>query len=428
MRLKIKQILNLKSVKDYLLDTDELYLDYVDLFGETLTSNGNTLFLPTYCKNSFWYKSAFDRTSLLTQIKNEKMNIIPAIEKWQLKYYSGKQYIIVSDLNIFMNEICNYIRTIIAVKIIGITGSVGKTTLANLLYKTFNDEIDTQIIKSKRLTPLIIYDFFINHLSKDTKLLIAEIGLFYKNQIKELTEILKPDYSVVLSIYEMHIGWNGLFSKRDLFIDKHHIANYSSLDLFFNEDCCKTIPQKGIDLSEYNITYQSDMSFSMKISQTEYDQIYLYIKSQIYFRQVVVVLELYNAILKKKIILKKLNNVLKSQECYSLKKRSIGESIVFIDDHATLSGYFQSNSELLYEKIILIIASVNFSDEKFSNNQKIIADTFHCYSGVYIVSSLTKYFRDEKINYISKNEIRNLIMNNRYIILHDPYHEFKISV
>ena len=77
-----------------------------------------------------------------------------------------------------MDELLQEINKNTSFEVIGITGSVGKTTFARMLNDALSINDITQVIISKRLTPLIIYDFYFNKLQKETKYIIAEIGLF----------------------------------------------------------------------------------------------------------------------------------------------------------------------------------------------------------------------------------------------------------
>lgn len=113
-------------------------------------------------------------------------------------------FILVKDTLEAMQMIAKEYRSSLKVKIIGITGSNGKTStkdiLAGLLstkYKTkktlgnFNNEIGV---------PLTIFD-----LEEDTEIAVIEMGTMKFGDISQLTNFVKPDVAIITSIGEAHL-------------------------------------------------------------------------------------------------------------------------------------------------------------------------------------------------------------------------------
>lgn len=91
-------------------------------------------------------------------------------------------------------------------KIIGITGSCGKTTLKEVLHKVLsNNKIDAYKSYGNYNNRMGLL-FCLASLDLKSKIAIFEIGMNKKGEIKELSKILKPDISVITNIYTSHIG------------------------------------------------------------------------------------------------------------------------------------------------------------------------------------------------------------------------------
>lgn len=92
--------------------------------------------------------------------------------------------------------------------VVGITGSNGKTTTKDLV---------ASIVKTTYVTHFTDGNFN-NHIglpltvlgmSRDTEVLILEMGMSDRKEIEKLTEIAKPDYAIITNIGESHIEFLG---------------------------------------------------------------------------------------------------------------------------------------------------------------------------------------------------------------------------
>ncbi len=92
------------------------------------------------------------------------------------------------------------------VKIIGITGSAGKTTTKNLLSNLLSFFFNEKIISSKKsFNNEIGVPFTIFSINKDIKYAILEMGMRGFNQIEYLSNISDVDYGIITSIGPAHI-------------------------------------------------------------------------------------------------------------------------------------------------------------------------------------------------------------------------------
>ncbi|MDD3776934.1 MAG: UDP-N-acetylmuramoyl-tripeptide--D-alanyl-D-alanine ligase [Actinomycetota bacterium] len=168
-----------------------------------------------------------------------------------------------ADNLIFLHDLARHYLKYINPVVIGITGSVGKTTTKNMLVsilgrkypigftpKNFNNDIGV---------PKAILD-----LKLGTKYFIAEIAMRQKGQIRQLSEIIHPDIGVITAVGESHLEF--FSSMEEIANTKAEIAEYISEKggvLFLNHDnqwtphikdlvCCRIKEFGGDPSLDYN--------------------------------------------------------------------------------------------------------------------------------------------------------------------------------
>ena len=126
-------------------------------------------------------------------------------QKERLVGLAGSQFVIeVNDCLKALQDIAAYYRSKLPIKVIGVTGSTGKTTTKDMLNcvlahkfrvvstdKNFNNEIGV---------PLTIL-----RTDAETQVLVVEMGMRGQGQIKELAQIAKPNIGVVTNIGQAHM-------------------------------------------------------------------------------------------------------------------------------------------------------------------------------------------------------------------------------
>ena len=152
--------------------------------------------------------------SLFLALEGEKLDghnfIADALQNGAVAALTTKQvsepHIKVENVLVALGEIAKYVRTQLTdLIVIGITGSQGKTTTKELLQHllslngttvapegSFNNELGA---------PLTLL-----HCNKGTKYCIAELGARHQGDIKKLSEIVKPNIGVVLTVGTAHLG------------------------------------------------------------------------------------------------------------------------------------------------------------------------------------------------------------------------------
>lgn len=148
----------------------------------------------------------------------------------------------VEDTKIALGDLARYYRNKLGIKVVGITGSTGKTSTKDLVaaflsgkyrvFKTkgnFNNEIGL---------PLMIFE-----LSNDYDIAVLEMGTSNFGEINRLASIARPDVSAITNIGVAHIEY--LKTRENILKEKMSITDFfkkeNSLILNCENDMLKTV-------------------------------------------------------------------------------------------------------------------------------------------------------------------------------------------
>lgn len=117
----------------------------------------------------------------------------------------GKTYFLVDDTLKALNHFAAYARSKTGAKIVGITGSVGKTTtkewLAHVLKAFGETTFSKESYNNQWGVPLSL-----TSLENNTDFGVFEIGMNNPGEIAPLSRLVEPDIAVITTIAEGHIG------------------------------------------------------------------------------------------------------------------------------------------------------------------------------------------------------------------------------
>ena len=113
------------------------------------------------------------------------------VEKLVYHYYFSKAKNKLKDLN--------------RLKVIGITGSYGKTSSKNILSHILSAKYITRPTPKNLNTPYGLMITVNNYLDKFDEVLIAEMGAYVNGEIKEICDFVKPKYGILTTIGEAHL-------------------------------------------------------------------------------------------------------------------------------------------------------------------------------------------------------------------------------
>jgi UDP-N-acetylmuramoyl-tripeptide--D-alanyl-D-alanine ligase len=166
-----------------------------------------------------------------------------------IKKDKGFFIIYVDDTKVALGEIASYWRNKISPTVIAITGSCGKTSTKEMVhailskkYKTLKNKANLNNYFGVSLTLLSL---------KDEKFAVVEVGINQKYEMKEIAEIIKPDFSLITNIAPVHL--EGLGSLQDIYMEKKILLDYAKTGVFLNNEDIrlKNYKRKGIRIRAF---------------------------------------------------------------------------------------------------------------------------------------------------------------------------------
>ena len=128
---------------------------------------------------------------------------------------TNKTIILVKDTLAALQALARYLRSKMALPVIGVTGTNGKTTTKELVSSIFGQH--HRVLKTTgNLNNHIGLPLCIARMDGDEDIMVLEMGSNRKGDIRELCEIALPDFSVVTNVGPAHLeGFGSLEAVRD---------------------------------------------------------------------------------------------------------------------------------------------------------------------------------------------------------------------
>ncbi len=184
-----------------------------------------------------------DNQEIFQQLKDGQSNLILVKNSFESLY-----------------DLAKYQRSQTKAKIIALTGSVGKTSVKDMLKSAF-EKIGKTHATSSNFNNHYGLPLTMCNISKDDKFVILEIGMSNPGEIKPLSILAKPDIAIITNIAKAHIG-NGFNSEDDIALEKSEILSglNESGTIILNKDdkYCDFLQNIAI---ENNIPLESIISF-----------------------------------------------------------------------------------------------------------------------------------------------------------------------
>ena len=128
-----------------------------------------------------------------------------AVTEKDIDIPDGKSVIRVGDTRKAIRDIAEYYRTTLDINIVGVTGSVGKTSTKDMLGAVISQGFKTFVTKgnfnNEIGVPLTVFE-----LDSTYEKAVIEMGMSNFGEISRLTKIAKPDVAVITNIGTAHIG------------------------------------------------------------------------------------------------------------------------------------------------------------------------------------------------------------------------------
>lgn len=214
---------------------------------------GNDLFVPIIGERNDahnYMKMALDNGAVCTLCSEPEK----ASADW------GKAVIIVDDTVQALQQIGTYIRDRLSIPLVGITGSVGKTTTREMVacalsagFRTFKTPANHN---SQVGVPITV-----SEIAPTDEIGVLELGMSEPGEMTKIAGIAKVDFAIMTNIGVTHI--ENLGSRENILNEKLHIQDGMREGgvLLVNGDndmLQKVVPHEGIWLQTYGLTPESD--------------------------------------------------------------------------------------------------------------------------------------------------------------------------
>lgn len=153
----------------------------------------------------------------------------------QMENLPSADYLKVTSLDSLAKRLYEAVRAESDPYIIGVTGSVGKTTtVAFLEHLISSSGIDAKRFYSKRLTPPGVMCHYINRVDQETPVVVMEYSAYIHDHVAKLSKLLPPNIAFLINIYDTHINPGSFVSKNDIFQSKIKVRPGGSLGFVNN--------------------------------------------------------------------------------------------------------------------------------------------------------------------------------------------------
>ena len=160
-------------------------------------------FVGEHNDGNLFYEKAFQNGAKACVLKRESVETKLNVEKIR-KYYPKAIVILVDDTIKAIQQIATYKRSLYNIPVIGITGSVGKTStkdiIASVMSKKYNVLKTLGNYNSQTGLPLTVLRL------ENQNAMVVEMGMSGLGEISNLTKIAKPTVAVITNVGTAHIG------------------------------------------------------------------------------------------------------------------------------------------------------------------------------------------------------------------------------
>ena len=232
---------------------------------KNLNYNGVSINSKTIKKNNIFFAIKGKKLNGHKFVKTAiKKGAIKSIVSKKINNISNNKIIRVKNTLLSLNELAKVTRENSFAKIIGITGSVGKTTLKNLVgfsLKNYGSVYHSlHSYNNKFGVPLSLAN-----LKNDNDYGVFEIGMDKKGEINNLSKIVKPEIAVITNISEAHL--KNFKNIKDIAEAKSEIINNISRNgsIILNKDnkffsfFSTKAKMRGVNIISFSVKKKADV-------------------------------------------------------------------------------------------------------------------------------------------------------------------------
>lgn len=125
-------------------------------------------------------------------------------------YYIGERTILVDNVLKTLQQLAHHHRKVLGLPIIGITGTNGKTTTKELLAAVLSTKFNL-LYTEGNFNNHIGVPLTLLRLTHDHEMAVIEVGASHPGDIKELVDIVHPNYGIITNVGRAHLEGFGSF-------------------------------------------------------------------------------------------------------------------------------------------------------------------------------------------------------------------------
>lgn len=125
-------------------------------------------------------------------------------------YYIGERTILVDNVLKTLQQLAHHHRKVLGLPIIGITGTNGKTTTKELLAAVLSTKFNL-LYTERNFNNHIGVPLTLLRLTHDHEMAVIEMGASHPGDIKELVDIVHPNYGIITNVGRAHLEGFGSF-------------------------------------------------------------------------------------------------------------------------------------------------------------------------------------------------------------------------
>jgi hypothetical protein len=165
-----------------------------------------------------WYSAPFDRTRAVRTPRVDHVFLVDGRVEAVLppEALAGLPHIRVPDVHTAVHALRAFVVSTVGPTVVGVTGSVGKTTTVALIQDMLSRLEPCARAYSKRLTPLTLASCLINGLDAGHRFLALEYAMHRSHHVRELARLLPPDCGLLLNLRSDHKGMGGITSLEEI--------------------------------------------------------------------------------------------------------------------------------------------------------------------------------------------------------------------
>lgn len=244
--------------------SDDIYKDLIieGVSTDSRTISKNNLYIPLVGE-------VFDGRIFIKECEDKGAAAFIINEDYEIKKNINIPYIKVTNTEDALRDLAKAYRKELDIKIIGITGSNGKTTTKDLLTSVLSEKYKVQKTLGNLNNQIGVPKTILN-LNEDTEIGVIELGTDNFGDISLTTSIAQPNIAVILNIGDSHL--HNLKTREGIAKAKMEIAEGLSKDGIFIYNIDDPVLKKIVptyDLEQNVMTFGQDQNADYVIKRLE---------------------------------------------------------------------------------------------------------------------------------------------------------------